>query len=62
MGAGIFLSFTIHTKSLSILPKQNSIQITIAVVNYYIAVANYYRRSDLLPVVFLVPQGALGNT
>ena len=25
------------------------------------AVANYHRRSDLLPVVFLVPQGPLGS-
>ena len=38
----------------AIFPRKNSTQITIAVVNYY-------RRSNLLPVVFLVPRGPLGS-
>ena len=46
----ILLSVPIYCHS----PRKSSIKIAIAV-------ANYYRRSDLLSVVFLVSQGRLGS-
>ena len=52
---GISLSVPIRC----FFPRKDSIQITILEARITIAIVNYYGGSDLLCVVFLVPQGPM---